>query len=50
MLDVRIYYKDWQKRIADFKEQDLFHHRGITDDLNGNLNGNLNVNLNGIKQ
>ena len=35
MLDVRKYYKDWQQRIADYKDHGLFDHLVTTDDLNG---------------
>lgn len=35
MLDVRKYFKDWQKRLADYKCQGLFDHLITTDDLGG---------------
>ena len=35
MLDVRKYYKDWQRRISDYKDHGFFENLVTTDDLNG---------------
>jgi exodeoxyribonuclease V alpha subunit len=35
MLDVRKYYKDWQRRIQDYKDHGLFDRVITTDDLEG---------------
>lgn len=35
MLDVRKYYKDWQQRIADYEDHDLYDQVVTTDDLDG---------------
>jgi exodeoxyribonuclease V alpha subunit len=35
MLDVRKYYKDWQRRIDDYKDHGLFDNVVTTDDLDG---------------
>jgi exodeoxyribonuclease V alpha subunit len=35
MLDVRKYYKDWQRRIDDYKDHGLFDNVVMTDDLDG---------------
>jgi exodeoxyribonuclease V alpha subunit len=35
MLDVRKYYKDWQRRIEDYKDHGLFEKVVTTDDLDG---------------
>ena len=35
MLDVRKYYKDWQRRKKDYEDHDLFNSVITTDDLDG---------------
>lgn len=35
MLDVRKYYRDWQKRTEDYKDHGIFDDLVTTDDLNG---------------
>ena len=35
MLDIQKYYKDWQKRVKDYKEHGLFENLVTTDDMYG---------------
>lgn len=35
MLDVRKYYKDWQRRIVDYRDHGMFEQVVTTDDLDG---------------
>ena len=50
MLDVRKYYNDWQQRIQDHKDHDLFENVVTTDDLDGIKQAKIDVVIDAIRE
>ena len=50
MLDVRKYYNDWQQRIQDYKDHDLFENVVTTDDLDGIKQAKIDAVIDAIRE